>query len=345
METFLGLDYPTLWFLVVGGLFSGYAILDGFDFGAGAWHLFFKKEQNRRIALNAVGPVWDGNEVWLVIGGGALFAGFPVFYATLFSSLYIPFMLFLLFIIFRAISIEFRGKEEMLWWRKTWDIGYSVSSIMLAFLLGVVLGNVLQGIAVGENYIYTGGVFFEFLNPYAILTGLTTLFLFMAHGASYLLLKTEGRMFDKLTGLLKKGILLFIISYAITTLYTLLYIPHLSDAFTSNPVLFVVPLLTFLSVANLPRLASKKKYKMTFLFSSITISLLLIVVAIELYPTLLISTIDSKYNIDIYNAASSEKSLSIMLMFVAIGVPLILGYTFFVYRTFWGKVKLDETSY
>lgn len=345
MANFLGLDYPTLWFLVVGALFSGYAILDGFDFGAGAWHLFFQKEKDRRIALNAVGPVWDGNEVWLVIGGGALFAGFPVLYATLFSSMYIPFILFLMFIIFRAISIEFRGKEEMNWWKKIWDIGYSVSSIMLAFLLGVILGNVLQGIHVGENFQYMESGFIEFLNPYAILTGLTSLSLFMAHGASFLLLKTEGKMFDKLTYLLKSGIFFFIISYAMTTFYTLLYIPHLSDAFLNNPLLFLVPALTFLSIANLPRLARQKKYKMTFLFSAITISLLLIVVAIELYPTLLISTVDQKFNIDIYNAASSEKSLGIMLLFVVIGTPLIMGYTFFVYKTFWGKVKLDETSY
>ena len=322
MATFLGLDYPTLWFLVVGALFSGYAILDGFDFGAGAWHLFFEKEEDRRIALNAVGPVWDGNEVWLVIGGGALFAGFPVLYATLFSSMYIPFILFLMFIIFRAISIEFRGKEKMLWWKRTWDIGYSVSSIMLAFLLGVVLGNVLQGISFGENYQYFGDGFLEFLNPYAILTGLTSL-----------------------SSLLKIGIIFFIISYALTTLYTLIFIPHLSDAFITNPLLFGVPALTFLSIANLPRLASQKKYKMTFLFSSITISLLLIVVAIELYPTLLISTVDQSFNIDIYNAASSDKSLGIMLLFVVIGTPLIIGYTLFVYKTFWGKVKLDETSY
>lgn len=110
METLLGLDYQTWWFLVVGGVFSGYAILDGFDFGAGAWHLFFRKEQSRRVAMNAVGPVWDGNEVWLVIGGGALFAGFPIAYASLLSAMYTPFMLFLFFIIFRAVSIEFRGK-------------------------------------------------------------------------------------------------------------------------------------------------------------------------------------------------------------------------------------------
>ena len=345
METILGIDYPTWWFLVIGGLFSGYAILDGFDFGAGAWHLFFKKELNRRIALNAVGPVWDGNEVWLVIGGGALFAGFPVMYATLFSSLYIPFMLFLIFIIFRAISIEFRGKEEMLWWRKLWDVCYSISSIMLAFLLGVVLGNLLQGFAIGENYQYTGSGFFEFLNPYAIMTGVTTLALFMAHGAIYLLLKTEGAMFEKLTNLLQKGMIFFMVSFAITTLYTLLYIPHLSDDFKSAPVLFAVPVLTFLSIANVPRLASKKNYKLAFFFSSLTISLLLVLVAVELYPNLLFSTLDPKYSIDVYEAASSERSLGIMLLFVAIGGPLVLGYTFFVYRTFRGKVKLDDHSY
>ena len=345
METILGIDYPTWWFLVIGGLFSGYAILDGFDFGAGAWHLFFKKELNRRIALNAVGPVWDGNEVWLVIGGGALFAGFPVMYATLFSSLYIPFMLFLIFIIFRAISIEFRGKEEMRWWRQLWDVFYSISSIMLAFLLGVVLGNVLQGFAIGENYQYTGSGFFEFLNPYAIMTGVTTLALFMAHGAIYLLLKTEGAMFEKLTNLLQKGMIFFMVSFAITTLYTLLYIPHLSDDFKSAPVLFAVPVLTFLSIANVPRLASKKNYKLAFFFSSLTISLLLVLVAVELYPNLLFSTVDPKYSIDVYEAASSERSLGIMLLFVAIGGPLVLGYTFFVYRTFRGKVKLDDHSY
>jgi len=345
METFLGIDYPTWWFLVVGGLFSGYAILDGFDFGAGAWHLFFKQELSRRIALNAVGPVWDGNEVWLVIGGGALFAGFPLMYATFFSSLYIPFMLFLMFIIFRAIAIEFRGKEAMEWWRKLWDICYSVSSIMLAFLLGVVLGNVLQGISIGENYLYQGDGFFEFLNPFAIMVGITSLALFMSHGAIYLLLKTEGRLFAKLTLLLKRGMIFFMVSFGITTLYALLYIPHLSDNFSSDPALFVVPLLAFLSIANVSRLANKKRYKLAFIFSSITIALLLVLVAVELYPVLLISTIDPKYNIDIYQAASSTKSMQIMLTFVAIGAPLVLGYTIFVYKTFSGKVKLDETSY
>jgi cytochrome d ubiquinol oxidase subunit II len=345
METFLGLDYPTWWFLVIGGLFSGYAILDGFDFGAGAWHLFFRKEKSRRIALNAVGPVWDGNEVWLVIGGGALFAGFPVVYASMFSAMYTPLMLFLVFIIFRAISIEFRSKESMLWWRKMWDIIYSISSIMLALLLGVVLGNVLQGIAIGKDFEYEGGPLWDFLNPYALMVGVTTLALFMTHGAIYLLMKTEDKMYEKLTVLVQRGMFFFIVSFAITTLYTLFFIPHLSDKFMDNPLLFIVPLLAFLSIANLPRLASKRKYKEAFLFSSLTTSLLLILVAIELFPNLLLSTVDPANNITIYNAASSEKALSIMLTITAIGGPLVLLYTVFVYHTFKGKVKLDEMSY
>jgi len=345
METFLSLDYPTWWFLVVGGLFSGYAILDGFDFGAGAWHLLFKKEENRRIALNAVGPVWDGNEVWLVIGGGALFAGFPVLYASMFSAMYTPFMLFLFFIIMRAVSIEFRSKEEMSWWRKMWDIMYSISSIMLALLLGVVLGNVLQGLAIDQNFEYQGGPFFDFLSPYSLMVGVTTVALFMTHGAIYLLMKTEGKLYERLKLFLRNGIIFFIVSFSLTTLYTLIYLPHLSDSFKSNPQLFLVPVLAFLCIANIPRLASKSKYRLAFLFSSLTMSLLLILVAIELYPTLLISTIDPANSITIYNAASSEKSLSIMLTIVVIGAPLVLAYTIFVYNTFKGKVVIDETSY
>lgn len=344
METFLGLDYPTLWFLVVGGLFSGYAILDGFDLGAGAWHLFLKKESSRRIALNAIGPVWDGNEVWLVIGGGALFAGFPVMYATLFSAMYIPFMLFLVLLIFRAVAIEFRSKEEMAWWRKSWDIAYSTSSTLLAVLLGVVLGNVLQGMPLGPDLEFRGN-WLEFLNPFALLTGVTTLAIFMMHGAIYLTMKTEGRLFDRIRILLKRAIAFFIVSFLLTTAYAVLYIPHLTDRFAELPWLFVVPLLAFLSIANIPRLVHGHRYRWAFLFSALTVAFLLMVVAIELYPVLVLSTLDPANHITVYNAASSDKSLGIMLIFVAIGAPLVLSYTAFVFWTFRGKVKLDEHSY
>jgi cytochrome bd ubiquinol oxidase subunit II len=345
METFLGVDYPTLWYLVVGLLFSGYAILEGFDYGAGAWHLFLKKDISRRIAINAIGPIWDANQVWLIIGGGALFAGFPVMYATMLSSMYIPFMLFLMMLVLRSSAIKFRSAEEMLWWRKMWDIIYFASNTLIAFLLGVVLGNLLQGFEIGENFSYKGGIFFSFLNPYAIMVGFTTLSIFMTQGAIFLLLKTEGRLFARLTFLLKKGMIFFIISFSVTSLYTLIFIPGVTDNFKENPVFFILPLLAFLAVANVPRLVSKKKYGVAIVFTSLTMAFLLMLVAFQMYPVLLPSSIDPKYSVTIYNAASSQKSLGIMLTIVLIGTPLLAGYFIFLYKTFYGKVKLDDTSY
>jgi len=345
METILGIDYPTLWFLVVGLLFSGYAILEGFDYGAGAWHLFFKKDLSRRIAINAVGPLWDANQVWLIIGGGALFAGFPVMYATMLSAMYIPFMLFLILLVLRSSAIKFRSAEKMLWWRKTWDIIYFISNTLIAFLLGVVLGNILQGFEIGENFSYKGGIFFAFLSPYEIMVGFTTLSIFMTQGAIFLLLKTEGRLHSKLTFLLKRGMIFFIVSFAITSLYTLIFIPGVTDNFKEQPIFFVLPILSFLAVANVPRLVSKKKYALALVFSSLTMAFLLMLVAFQLYPVLLPSTINSDFSVTIYNAASSQKSLGIMLTIVAIGAPLLAGYFLFLYKTFNGKVTLDDTSY
>lgn len=344
MATFLGIDYATWWFLVVGGVFSGYAILDGFDLGAGAWHLFFKDEKSRRVALNAIGPVWDGNEVWLVIGGGALFAGFPIVYATLLSAMYIPFMLFLVLIIFRAISIEFRSKEPMKWWKTLWDTSYSVSSILLALLLGIVLGNVLQGMALGADMEFSGN-WLEFINPYAIMVAVCTLALFMMHGAIYLIMKTEGKQFDKMNRHVKEAIIFFILSFAITTVYTLIFFPHLSDRFKESPTLFIVPLMAFLSIANIPRLIHKQKYNFAFFFSSLSIAMLLIVVAIELYPVIIMAKGNPAHNITVFNACASEKTLGILLIIASIGTPLVVAYTSFVFWTFRGKVKMDELSY
>lgn len=343
-STLAGIDYPTIWFMVVGAVFTGYAVLDGFDLGAGAWHLFFRKEESRRVALNAIGPVWDGNEVWLVIGGGTLFAGFPVVYGSLFSAMYIPFMLFLFALIFRAISIEFRSKEPMRWWRKMWDISYSLASILLAILLGVVLGNVLQGMPLNENFEHSGS-WLAFLNPYAFLVGITSLTLFMMHGAIYLTMKTEGRLFAKVNRLLQRSIIVFVVLFVILSVYTLLYIPHLSDGFQRRPWLFVVPTLAVLAIANIPRLVTKQKYLLAFVFSAVTVGLLLATVAIELYPVIIIDSSGAGNDITVYNGVASNKSLGILLSFVVVGGPLAVSYTAFVYRTFWGKVELDEHSY
>lgn len=344
MATFLGLDYPTWWFLVIGAVFTGYAILDGFDLGAGALHLFLNKEESRRIALNAIGPVWDGNEVWLVIGGGALFAGFPEVYASLFSAFYIPFMLFLVALIFRAVSIEFRSKEPMPWWRRTWDISYCLSSVLLAFLLGVIAGNIAQGIPLDEAHVYRGS-FLYFLNPYAVMVGITTLALFMMHGAIYLVMKTEDRLYAKLTIIVRRTTIFFVLSITLTSFYTILYIPHLADQVRERPGMFILPVVMVFAVASITRQIAKKKYLYAFLSSSIVISVALIILAMELFPVIIYSTDAVQNNLTIYNAASSDKALGIMLVVAAVGVPLVAAYTTFVFWTFKGKVKLDESSY
>jgi cytochrome d ubiquinol oxidase subunit II len=344
MQTFLGMDYNVWWYLVFGAVISGYAILDGFDLGAGSLHLFLNKEQSRRIAINAIGPVWDGNEVYLVIGGGALFAGFPVAYAAIFSAFYVPFMVFLVGLIFRAAAIEFRSKEPMLWWRKGWDIAYCVSSIVISLSLGLMLGNVVEGIPLNGNKEFEGNWLY-FFNPFAILVAVTTLALFMLHGAIYLTMKTENRLYVKMYVLSNNFTVFFVVSFVITTLYTLLYIPHLSDFFRGHPAYFGIPLLMIAAIANIPRQIKKGKYRFAFLSSAATIALLLIMVALEVFPYLLYSPGAPANSITIYNGASSPLTIKILLIIALIGTPLAGVYSFFQFWTFKGKVKLDEMSY
>src|SRR5262245_33340458 len=160
------MDLQLIWYVLVGVLLTGYVILDGFDLGVGALHLFVKKDEHRRLFLNSIGPVWDGNEVWLVTGGGALFAAFPEAYATVFSGFYLAFMLLLCSLIFRAVAIEFRSKEPWAWWRKMWDVAFSLGSILSSFLIGVAMGNLVVGIPLGPDHEYVG-TFVALLNPYS----------------------------------------------------------------------------------------------------------------------------------------------------------------------------------
>ena len=216
-------DLQIIWFILVGVLFSGYAVLDGFDLGTGTLQFFIKGDENRRLMLNAVGPVWDGNEVWLITGGGALFAAFPYVYASVFSGFYLAFMLLLLTLIFRAVSIEFRSKQPMQWWRKGWDITFSVSSLLAALLIGVAMGNVTRGIPLDGQGNFTG-TFLSLLNPYAVLLGLTTVALFAMHGGIFLMMKTQGNLQQQIKRLLKPCIIIFTILIIIHGAATLLYL-------------------------------------------------------------------------------------------------------------------------
>jgi cytochrome d ubiquinol oxidase subunit II len=336
-------DLPTIWFLLVGVLLTGYAILDGFDLGIGALHLLTKSDLERRIMINSIGPVWDGNEVWLVTGGGALFAAFPEAYATAFSGFYLAMMLLLVGLIFRAVAIEFRSKRESVVWRKFWDTSFSISSILSAFLVGVALGNVGWGVPLDQNFEFVG-TFFGLLHPYALMVGITTVALFMMHGAIYGVLKTEGELQQKVRSWVNNTIIFFIICYAMTTIATLIYIPHMLERFRDNPVLFLLPLLSVLAIANIPRSIHLRKEGWAFISSCAAIAALLALYGLGMYPNL-ITGIPYENSLDIYRAASSEKTLEIMLLVAALGVPMVVAYTISIYWIFRGKVQLNEHSY
>lgn len=336
-------DLNTLWFLLVGVLLTGYAILDGFDLGVGALHLLSKTDQDRRIFLNAIGPVWDGNEVWLVTGGGALFAAFPHVYASVFSGFYTAFMLLLVVLIFRAVAIEFRSKQPSPRWRKTWDVAFSVASIFIALLAGVALGNVMWGVpfdARGEIDISLLGL----LNPYALLVGVSTVLLFTMHGSIYLVMKTEGELQEQVKGWVRRAIIAFVISYGILTMATLIYVPEVSHRFREVPALFGLALLTGLAVANVPREITKGREMRAFISSSAVVAGLMALIGVSVFPNL-VPAVDPANSLTIYNSASSARTLQIMAIIAAIGMPFVLTYSISIYWVFRGKVRLDESSY
>jgi len=338
------LDLNTTWFMLVGVLLAGYAILDGFDLGIGALHLLTRKDIDRRMMINSIGPVWDGNEVWLVTGGGAMFAAFPEVYASAFSGFYMAFMLLLFGLIFRAVAIEFRSKRPGTAWRRFWDVSFSVSSIVSALLIGVALGNVARGIALDAHYEFAQG-FFSLLNPYSLIVGITTVALFMMHGAIYGVLKTEGDLQAKVRGWVNNTIIFFIICYAVTTFSTLMYLPHMSENLKAFPVLFLLPILNMLAIANIPREIHKGREFRAFLSSCASMAALLALFGIGMFPNLIFSSPDAANSLNIYNAASSPKTLKIMLIIALMGMPMVIAYTVSIYWIFRGKVKIDAHSY
>ena len=337
-------DLNTIWFILIGVLLSGYAILDGFDLGVGSIFLFVKGDQNRRLVLNSIGPVWDGNEVWLVTGGGALFAAFPHVYATVFSGFYTAFMLLIFVLIFRAVAIEFRSKQPMTWWRNGWDRAFSISSILIAFLMGVALGNIVTGIPLGADKEFAGN-FLDLLNPYTIMVGITTVALFMMHGTIYVTMKTEGQLQDTLKGWINNTIIFFVITYVTITNATLIYYPNMVQHFVDYPILFIAAILNMLAIANIPREIHHGREFRAFMSSVATIASAMMLFAIGIFPNLVLSNPNPEFSLNIYNAASSQKTLGIMLTIAIIGIPFVLAYTISIYWIFRGKVKLDATSY
>jgi cytochrome d ubiquinol oxidase subunit II len=343
--SFGSLDLPAVWFALVGVLFTGYVILDGFDLGVGVLHLFaVKRDEERRVFLNAIGPVWDGNEVWLVTGGGALFAAFPAVYATVFSGFYLAFMALLCALIFRAVAIEFRSKHPSPRWRSFWDAGFAGGSLFSSLLIGVAMGNIAWGVPLDARGEFAGS-FLGLLNPYALLMGVTTVALFTMHGAIYLVLKTEGELEARVRRWVNPLIIAFILCYVILTLATLLYVPHITEAFRREPWFFAVVIPVVLAIANIPREVSHGREVFAFLSSCAAMAGLMVIFGLGMYPHLVYSHPLPEHSLTAFNAASSRKTLGIMLTIALLGLPVVLAYSASIYWIFRGKVKLDRMSY
>ncbi|MFH1132585.1 MAG: cytochrome d ubiquinol oxidase subunit II [Pseudomonadota bacterium] len=332
------------WFVLIGLLLTGYAVLDGFDLGVGFWHLFAKKDVDRRVFLAAIGPVWDGNEVWLLVAGGALFAAFPPVYATTFSGLYLALILVLAGLIFRAVSIEFRNQVDNSRWRSAWDVAFGVGSIIPGLLFGVAMGNILRGFPLDESGNFAG-TFLGLLNPYSLMVGVTGLSMFATHGAVYLMLKTEDE--------LRKQVRLwafwawgaYFVSFAFVTIWSLVAYPALVSNFVRMPISFLVPLLAFVAIVIIPIAVWRDGAMEAFLASAISIVGLMAIVGLGIFPNLVPSLGDATRSLSIQNASSSYKALLVMLVIALVGMPLVLGYTIFVFRTFKGKVRLSKEAY
>lgn len=339
------MDPYTIWFILLGLLLAGYAVLDGFDLGVGILHPLARDDRERRIFINAIGPIWDGNEVWLVVFGGALFAAFPMAYATVFSGFYTAFMALLAALIFRAVSIEFRSKNESPRWRRAWDWGFFGSSALASLLFGVAIGNAMVGVPLDARYNFAGS-FWDLLRPFPILVGLAVIATFAMHGAMFLYLKVpNGELRGRIRKYIWSWMAAFAGLYAIGTAYTLLYIPRAVENIRRQPAWLIIVAVSILAIVNIPVAVRRGRVFQAFLSSGTALAAMVGLIALLLWPNLVTASNNPANSLTIQRAASSEHTLWVMLIIVAIGMPFVVAYTVTIYWTFRGKVEISEHSY
>jgi len=336
--TFLGV----LWFALVGVLLAGYALFDGFDLGVGALYPFLgKNDTDKRVMRSSIGPVWDGNEVWLLTGGGAIFAAFPAVYATVFSGFYLALMLVLFALIFRAVSFEFHAHDEA--WRKLWDWAFFLGSALPALLFGVAAGNIVRGVPLDSAGEFTG-TFFTLLNPYALVLGVLGLAMFVWQGAAWLAVKSEGGLHDRAVRTRSLWAWIFVVMVLLATVATFVFVPRAADQIMASPIawLFLALLLVAMAWA---RFAHGGEDLHSWYAASLAPLALVGLWAMSIFPRLVPALGDDALSLTIANSASSQLTLTVMTIIAVIGVPLVLFYIFIVYRAFAGKVRLGSGGY
>ena len=327
------MSLETTWFLLVAVLWVGYFILEGFDFGVGILLPFVSKnEADRRAVLTTLGPVWDGNEVWVLVAGGATFAAFPEWYATLFSGFYLPLFLILISLIVRGVAFEYRSKYGKAQWRKRWDLAIGISSFIPALLWGVAFANIVRGVPIEKsadgNLEYVGG-FFNLLNPYALLGGVVTLTVFMTHGAIFLSLKTDGEIRSRARAFAVKIGLVAAVAAVLFLAWTNISLPKVN---TLVLLLSVAVALTWV-IALFAGLKGREGW--AFIFSASTIALFVATLFYALYPRVMPSSISSQFDLTIHNASSTHYTLKVMTIVAVVMTPVVLlyqGWTYWVFR-------------
>jgi len=340
----------TIWFVIVALMLVAYVVLDGFDIGAGIIHLLVgRSDGERRLVLRSIGPVWDGNEVWLLAAGGTLYFAFPLLYASSFSGFYLPLMMVLWLLMLRAIGIEFRAHSASPVWRAFFDAVFSLASVLLAIFFGAALGNVVRGVPLGAD-----GYFFEplwtdwrvgpqpgILDWYTVMAGVVALVTLTLHGALYIATKTEAEMnarARRIAGLCWPLLLLLtVLSLLLTTWIK----PAVTANFKAHPLGLAIPLLVFASLGAVPYLLSQRKEKSAFAASSVYIAGMLGGAAFALYPYVLPASTDPALGLTIYNTAAGRHGLEVGLVWWTLGMLLAVGYFVFIYRMFRGKVSLE----
>jgi len=343
-----------LWFALVAGMLTVYVVLDGFDLGAGAIHLWVARtESERRQVIASIGPVWDGNEVWLLAAGGTLFFAFPALYASSFSGFYLPLMIVLWLLMLRGIAIEFRGHLDSRVWTPFWDAVFCGASALLAVFFGVALGNVVRGVPLDAS-----GYFFEplwtnlRLGPetgvvdwYTVLVGLTALGALMLHGSRWVALKTDGPVRERAVATARPLWWMTLGLTALLTVATFGVQPHVPERLRGQPLGFIFPLLALGGLFGIRRLSRRGADLGAFLSSGAYLAGMMSSVAFGLYPYVLPSNADPTHALTVHGAAAASGGLAIGLTWWIPGMLLAIGYSVFVYRHFAGRVKSGEAGY
>jgi cytochrome bd ubiquinol oxidase subunit II len=329
-------------FFLIGILLTGYAVLDGFDLGIGTLYMFLRSNDDKNTFMQVIAPVWDGNEVWLVAGGGALFAAFPNAYASAFSGFYLAFLLVLMALIFRSIAIEFRNKESWPWWQRFWDSIFVTGSIGSTLLFGVIIGNIITGLPIDSHMNFQDSSLLRLFQPYPILVGFFVLSLFSLHGAFCLNLKTQGLLQVLVKRWARRCLFIFASLYSLITIMTFSMQFSIVKPVQTQLWPWGIVLFTVLAMGYLFYVLKKNtlfEELMAFVISASLIVSIFFLFGIGLFPKLLPSVLNPAWSLDVYNAAASQKTLWIILIIAMIGMPFVLAYTISVYWIFRGKVN------